>query len=95
MGRKAKLRADRNEPLPRYIDSPTFGLVDTEDFRGCQVVQWNFEDDQPHTLLEPKTKQVHINRRYIDPALDLQLLMKSMNELDPNIEVTKAEYTRW
>ena len=95
MGRKAKLRAERNEPLPRYIDSPTFGLVDTEDFRGCQVVQWNFEDDQPHTLLEPKTKLVHINRRYIDPDLDLQLLMKSMNELDPNIEVTKAEYTRW
>ncbi len=52
-----------------------------------------FEDDQPRALLDPNTKQVHINRRYIDPALDLQLLMKSMNEMDPDIEITKAEYT--
>ena len=93
MGHKARLRAKRREPLPRYIDSPTFGLVDTQDFKGCQVAEWDFDDDQPRALLDPNTKQVHINRRYIDPALDLQLLMKSMNELHPHIETTKAEYT--
>lgn len=95
MGHKARLRAERREPLPRYIDSPTFGLVDTEDFKGCQVVRWNFEDDQPAMLLELKTKQIHINRRYIPPAMDLQLLTKSMNEMDPEIEITKSEYTRF
>ena len=95
MGHKAKLRAQRREPLPRYIDSPTFGLIDTQDFKGCQVVGWNFEDDQPHALLDHETKQVHINRRYVDPALDLQLLLQKSNEVDPDFEVTNVEYTKF
>jgi hypothetical protein len=95
MGRKAKLRAKRREPLPRYIDSPRFGLIDTEDYQGCQVLFWDFDKDQPRALLNHKTKQVHMNTDYLPADLNLELLKNSINQMDEDIQLTNVEYTNF
>jgi hypothetical protein len=93
MGRKSKLRAQRRQPLPRYIESPRFGLIDTEDYQGCQVLFWDFDKDQPRALLNHKTKQMHMNTDYIPANLNLELLKNSMNAEIDDIEITNVEYT--
>ena len=93
MGRNAKLRKERRQWLPPQFDSPTFGLVDTYNFKGCQVLQWDFVNDQPHMLVNHETRQLHINRAYIDPQLTPDQLKAIAEKLSGPIELGEFEYT--
>ena len=95
MGKNAKHRASRRQELPRYIASSTFGLVDTENFKGCQVLQWNFVDDQPWVLINHETKQFHINRRYLDPGLTPQDVEFIGNEIAGEPFLSDSRWTNF
>lgn len=95
MGRKAKLRAERREPLPRYFESARFGLVDTEDFKGCQVVKWNFEADEPWVLIDHEQKQLHINKRFIRPDISPEDIVDIANVPGAPITLSDAKWTNF
>ena len=95
MGRNAKHRANRRQEMPRYIASSTFGLVDTENFKGCQVIKWNFVEDQPECLLNHETKQVHFNKNFLRPGLSLEDVERIGNEIGGPGTFSDAHWTNF
>ena len=95
MGRKAKKRAERREELPRWIVSETFGLVDTQDFKGCQVVKWDFEADQPVVLLNEETHQVHFNCNFVRPDLTPEDVLRIGNSISDDVELLDVTRTNF
>ena len=66
MGRAAKRKKQPNSHLPESWFSPTYGIVQRDDFKGCRVVSWAFEIDQPLVLMNDETHQVHFNLEVFD-----------------------------
>jgi hypothetical protein len=95
MGRNAKHRANRREDLPRYIASSTFGLVDTQDFKGCQVIKWNFVEDQPECLVDHESKQVHFNKKFLRPDLSPEDVERIGNEMGGPVTLSDAHWTNF
>ena len=95
MGRKAKLRRERNEHLPESWWSPTHGHVNRDNYKGCRVAKWDFEGDMPVILVNEETFQIHANLAYMPPGwleADHAELMRAQG-IDPDeVDISKTSF---
>jgi len=64
MGRNARLRRERHQELPESWFSERHGHVIRDNYKGCQVVIWDFEADDPIVLMNLEKRQIHTNLAY-------------------------------